>query len=70
MLDNETGLNAQVPIVEKVLRATGLHVLRPAKTSIRVVLPAPDVPIKATSTPGLQQRCQSRLTFMHHGQNI
>ena len=54
---------------KEVLQATALHVLRPAKTSIRVVLPAPDVPIKATSTPGLQQVFQGRLSFMHHGQD-
>lgn len=36
-----------------------LHVLRPASTSISVVLPAPDVPMSAHRMPGLQQDCHN-----------
>ena len=35
---------------------SSLHVLRPASTSIRVVLPAPEVPMRAQRMPGLQQQ--------------
>ena len=59
MLDSSTTQAAPSPQAPCLLQAEGAPVLRPARTSIRVVLPAPELPTRAVRMPGRKMPEQS-----------